>query len=283
LTPSRTVGAAMALPLPANRVAGDRMAYAATPGFRGTKDWQRERSSGLGGQGGREAGARPASAGKPGPGYGAARSSAADSRRRAFGPCVASPPTATRQCAPILRGMRSVATLVLSVAVAGCVLPPRQFTARFPGDGFLEALPVVLEDRTGLVESISIGPPAPMEIHVGEVAAAADPTMLVAAWLGGACDRKAHLIFERLEDSRYRIAQETSTTDGACILLGVERTVTLRLSEPLDATAVTLESRPDRGPQDQGGASLSISATTWSACGRIRGRRSSQRSSSPAR
>jgi hypothetical protein len=186
---------------------------------------------------------------------------------------------------PILRLMRSVAALVLSVtvAVAGCVLPSRQFTARFPSDGFLEAVPVVLEDRTSLVESISTGPPGPMEIHDGEVGAAADPTMLVVTWLGGACDRETHLIFERVEGNRYRIVEETRTTGGACILLGVTRTVTLKLSEPLDATTVTLESRSDRGSADQGGASLSISATTWSAWGRIRGIRSPQRSSSPAR
>lgn len=177
-----------------------------------------------------------------------------------------------------------MATLVLSVAVAaGCVLPSRQFMARFPSNGSLEALPVVLEDRAGLVESISIGPPGPMEIHDGEVAATADPTILVVTWLGGACDRETHLILERIEGGRYPIVEETPMTGGACILLGVTRTVTLKLSEPLDATTVTLESRPDRGSADQGGASLSISETRRSASDRTSGLTSAQAPSSPSR
>jgi hypothetical protein len=135
------------------------------------------------------------------------------------------------------------AALVLALAVftvAGCLLPARPFSIELPGDIVVDDLPVTLEDKTGLVQAIGLALPGQFNLVEG-VGPGDNASMLVVSWLGGSCDVRTHLTFDR-RDGGYVIEATTEGT-SPCRSSGHLRTVTLLMAEPVDPTLVTLEVR----------------------------------------
>ena len=124
-----------------------------------------------------------------------------------------------------------------ALAVAACLLPARQFSTTVPGNLASDELPVTLEDRTGLVQAL--GPAQPGQFNlVNGVAGGSDPSVIVVTWLGGACDRRTHLVFAG-RDGGYTIEESTERADAFCTQQGIIRTVSIGLSAPIDPALVT--------------------------------------------
>ena len=138
--------------------------------------------------------------------------------------------------------MRVACLVIAAVSVAACLLPSRMFSLTLAGDQSIPALPVTLEDRTGLVGAV--GPALPGQFNFEEgVGPGADPSDLVVSWLGGACDVATHLVLSGRDDA-YTISEQTDQKPGACTLQAYLRTVTIRFATPINPDAVVLTSEP---------------------------------------
>ncbi len=132
----------------------------------------------------------------------------------------------------------AIATILVAALLAGCGL--RTFEARFAGDGMVQALPVTVDDRTGLVTGV-------MSLVGGaggwENAATnpfGRPDQLDVSWLGGMCDRHVTLVVEPSGDE-FVIRVSTERAD-ACLLAGILRSVRIAFSAPISADLVHLKS-----------------------------------------
>ena len=137
--------------------------------------------------------------------------------------------------------MRVVAVLFLALAVAACLAPSKLFVTSLKGGLVADDLAVTLEDRTGLVQAFGPAQPGQFNLFDG-VRADANPTVLVVSWLGGICDRATHLVFAAA-NGEYSVT-ETTEREAACRDASVRRTVSIGLTSPIDASAVTLFRRP---------------------------------------
>ncbi len=108
-----------------------------------------------------------------------------------------------------------------------------------PGaEGGPPPLPVVLEDRTGLVTAI--GQPAlagEFSFRDGVTNMPGRMDQLAVTWLTGACTLGSHMTFEPI-DGGYRLSVADRDSGGACILIGYGRTMTIDLDAPVDAGTV---------------------------------------------
>jgi hypothetical protein len=136
--------------------------------------------------------------------------------------------------------VRAAAWLVIAIGIWGCLLPARLFSVNVSGDGIVNDLPVTVEDRTDLVRAVGPALPGQFNLENG-VRVGADPSQLVVTWLGGTCDYRTHLLFERLEDG-YLVSERTDSATS-CNAAGFVRTVTMELSAPVDADTVRFVQR----------------------------------------
>ena len=136
----------------------------------------------------------------------------------------------------LARPIALVMSLAMAGTVASCALVPGQstFEATFPEAEGRPALTVTVDDRTDLVTDLVIDPvvqPPPPE------GVSDDPGGLIVTWLGGACDASVAFVFAPA-DSGYTLTGTTVTTGDACILIGIERRIQLRLRTPVPAASV---------------------------------------------
>jgi len=128
--------------------------------------------------------------------------------------------------------------LLMAGVVAACVLlPSHGLQATFPATAKIDALPVTLDDQTGLV--VRIGVPAPIDVPANQVAGVpGHPNAIAVGWLGGACDH-AVLFTLRRDGERLWLDQRVDESDR-CILIGISRSVVIELSTPVDPQSVVV-------------------------------------------
>jgi hypothetical protein len=100
-------------------------------------------------------------------------------------------------------------------------------------------LPVVLRDATGLVTGLAAPPAAMPLVDEGVANVDGQPDRLTYTWVGGACDTVTNLTFEAAGNG-FRLRAESERSGGACILIGLGRTVAISLARPVDAGSVIL-------------------------------------------
>ncbi|HEX5825530.1 MAG TPA: hypothetical protein VFY18_13810 [Candidatus Limnocylindrales bacterium] len=131
-----------------------------------------------------------------------------------------------------------IAPLVIAIVVAACALMPSHgLQATIPATATIAALPVSLDDETGLV--LGIASPAPIDIQDNHVAGVPGrPNALAIGWLGGACDHAVHFRLVR-DGDRLWLDQRVDASDR-CILVGISRSVVIELSVPVDPNSVVV-------------------------------------------
>jgi hypothetical protein len=138
-----------------------------------------------------------------------------------------------------------VVVLAAAALVAGWRLPDvsgRGFELELPGGENYRPLPVRFRDHAGIVAAFRAddridGQPIRREVVVNR-----DRDAIRLSWIGGACDSSVDLVLEPDgSDLRLRL-HTTPTLDGmlGCIALGVERSVVIELSAPIDGRTVRL-------------------------------------------
>ena len=130
--------------------------------------------------------------------------------------------------------------LVLVAVVIVACLPARTIETRFEAFPDVEALRIVVHDKTGLIVAVQPAPPDLVREGVSNVPGR--PDVLLVKWVGGMCDKKTDLTFER-EALRYRFVEQTDRASG-CLLAGIFRTLQIQLSAGVPAAAVDLVSVP---------------------------------------
>ncbi|HSH20986.1 MAG TPA: hypothetical protein VK992_00010 [Candidatus Caenarcaniphilales bacterium] len=135
----------------------------------------------------------------------------------------------------ILRAVvAAILIALMTVTPLSAVLEPGRHETRFPASGAgIAPLPVVVDDWTGLVAGIGLAAPT---LHDGVSNPDGDDRVLHISWLGGACDHRVWLIFERADDG-FRLAMRTDRA-GGCILMAVGRAIEIRLRSRVDAATV---------------------------------------------
>ena len=143
----------------------------------------------------------------------------------------------------MIRVARWVAVALFSVAVA---LTP--LTATFSHSGFEAWFPrwgsfqqsrrsdrphVRLRDRTGLVITMHAAGVEPEQNEPND-------RLLVVSWLGGCSDQLIDMTFEAESDG-YLISKRELTSNGCPFLVGLSRTIVLRLRQPVDAASVQFD------------------------------------------
>ena len=149
----------------------------------------------------------------------------------------------------LIAGLLLVLLIVVGfVAISGVLDPRPDFSVQLPGGESHSAIGVELRDASGLVTAMEPGlTPGPEDFDFrasGTVEnAPGQASVLVVRWLGGACDDRVDMAFERVE-SAYVLAMHTDTGfDLGCIAMGVARTVAIDLSTAIDARDVTIARR----------------------------------------
>ena len=132
---------------------------------------------------------------------------------------------------------RLVLGLLAVASLAGCTIWPGEtsFGGAFPEEDGVAGLTVTVEDKTGLMTEVVVAPEMaapPMDDGVSD-----HPQGLVVTWVGGACDQSVAFVFER-DGPGYAISGTTTTTGGACILIGIQRNILLVLEAPVAADTV---------------------------------------------
>ena len=141
----------------------------------------------------------------------------------------------------------AVPVWIAALLVIGCsLLPGKQFTYTFPAlpDHTIEALPVVLTDKTGGVVGLADAPgglpPAPVES--GMTTSPAFPNGFVIFWTGGACDQRVEISAEGSGSVDYVV--KTITKPVACDALGIRRSVLVQLAGPADPDRIGVRIEP---------------------------------------
>ena len=137
--------------------------------------------------------------------------------------------------------MKRMALVVVITVLAGVVafskfdtvLFPGRFEAKFPtlGSGAYPQPTLVLQDNTGLVLDVGVGSElAPTHV---------DARNLVLGWMGG-CNEG--LVTLTMNGVGGRVVVDKQVVSNGCPwLIGLERTVVLRLRQPLDPSLVDFE------------------------------------------
>jgi hypothetical protein len=136
---------------------------------------------------------------------------------------------------------RLCAVLVALVATGCSLLPAGPPVVVLPGgDGFPE-LPVVLEDRDGLVKAVDAGP---LEERFGPMAIAGlDEDTAVVTWVGGACDSRVRLRVSA-HPASIGVGLATDTHGLGCNAAGVGRSVAITFRDPIGERSLMLDPAP---------------------------------------
>lgn len=142
------------------------------------------------------------------------------------------------------RPLVAVRLLLLLLLLSGCALVGNQarFEMTFPGGGDgPPAMPVVLEDRTGLVREIGL-PPLAGDFHFPDGVTNMPGRMdqLAVTWLSGECTDRSAIVFEPTADG-YLLAVTVIDRPGGCFLIGYGRTLAIQLTAPVEASRVRFE------------------------------------------
>src|SRR5688572_31098435 len=127
---------------------------------------------------------------------------------------------------------RILAVVLATAAVAGCgsdiELGPRAIDGVFPPAADLQPLPFRVTDRTGLIRALAVVRPDGVAEGVSQVAGRDNALYL--AWVGGACDRRAIVVFER-RVGRHTFTITTERDFGGCRLRGIPRSLTIEFTQ----------------------------------------------------
>lgn len=131
----------------------------------------------------------------------------------------------------------AAALVLVSTLVAGC--GARTFETLLEAHGQAGALPVTVDDHSGLVKAV-----APQQPGAGGwLDSVTNPfgrqDQLIVNWTGGRCDRRATLVVE--PSGNDFVVHVVTDRAEVCEDAGVLRGVTIQLSEPLDANRVRLD------------------------------------------
>jgi hypothetical protein len=121
------------------------------------------------------------------------------------------------------------------LAVVGCSTIPlaRTFSFLMPAEGNRDALPVMLRDETGQVAALGEAPANAIPVlDNGMLALRDNPNALVLHWTGGACDTGVLITATGSDELTFTL--KISTRPGACILIGVARSVLVVLKHAVD-------------------------------------------------
>ena len=138
--------------------------------------------------------------------------------------------------------------LAAAIAGTGCEPAPapagRAFDGVFPAraGGALQvpALPIRVEDRSGLVQAAAfVNDP----ILQGIGAVPDRPNAIAVGWTGGACDHRVAVTIEGVA-AAVRVAIRTEIADGACRAIGIPRSIELQFREAIDPTTVSMSIAP---------------------------------------
>jgi hypothetical protein len=141
--------------------------------------------------------------------------------------------------------------LLVAVLLAGCALVDgrQRFEIVLPGElDWPPPLPVVVEDRTGLVHEI--GQPAlagDFHFPTGVINMPGRLDELAVNWTSGACTVGSTILFEGSTPEGYQLSVRTRDQHGPnpCPAIGFGRTLVLHLKAPVDAAAVRFEESVD--------------------------------------
>ena len=132
--------------------------------------------------------------------------------------------------------------LLATAALAGCGFRHRAGAAcdrrRIPATADLPPLPFRVTDQTGLIRALAVVEPDGVPEGVSGVPGRDDALYL--AWLGGACDRLAMVVFDhRVGGHAFTITTERDF--GGCQLVGYPRSLVIEFTQPIDASTESLE------------------------------------------
>ena len=116
-----------------------------------------------------------------------------------------------------------------------------RFDVVFPAMGDIAALPVSVEDKTGLVLSVEAIPAGWSEDVVGRHPDKADT--LVIPWLGGMCDERVRVAVVPV-GPEVHVGIHTNRAGGGCRLAGITRALSVGFDGPVDPSIVRVVDVP---------------------------------------
>ena len=132
--------------------------------------------------------------------------------------------------------MGRIAALVVAAVLTGAsLLPARGLSTTLDGGEGYRALPVSLEDETGLV--IGIATSTSIVSTDSAMAVPGRANALQVGWLGGACDRSA--VFTLRRDAQRFLLDLRVPEEDHCTLQGISRSLVIETIEPIDPASVT--------------------------------------------
>jgi len=137
----------------------------------------------------------------------------------------------------VLLAVIGVACEATSQATEGRVL-----TTVFPGFNRLAPLPVVVDDRTGMVVGVAVAGGEATQPD-GPDFVPGLPNAVAIRWLGGTCDHRVVIVVSR--PGRWLVDVRTDRA-SSCTLAGISRAIVLAMTSPIDPTDVdvVVDGRP---------------------------------------
>ena len=140
-----------------------------------------------------------------------------------------------------MRARLALFAMVLATAgLAGCGSAadpgPRAIDGGFPPRADLQALPFRIADQTGLIKAVAVVDTRAVEEGVSQVPGRDDALHLL--WVGGACDRRVLVTFERTADGPA-FTIDTERDFGGCRMIGIPRNLMFEFTQPVDALTVS--------------------------------------------
>ena len=136
---------------------------------------------------------------------------------------------------------RWIVAVALGAALAGCGSDnepgARAIDGVFPPTGELPQLPFRLSDQTGLIRAITVVEADDVPEGISQVTGRDDALHL--EWLGGMCDRRVLVVFEQQADGAA-FTVDTEADFGGCRLMGVQRSLAIEFTRPIDASTVSV-------------------------------------------
>lgn len=135
----------------------------------------------------------------------------------------------------------------VALAVAACAKPPGTlWELRISSDppGLSNLIPVVLGDQTGLVTGLEAVVAEPVG-GLAEAAVQRDPQdgkAVILTWATGACDDETVIAFQRAAERFSLDVQVRNGFDMGCTGNLVLRGLRIQLSEPVDASSISVTS-----------------------------------------
>jgi hypothetical protein len=146
---------------------------------------------------------------------------------------------------------RLATTALMALALSACVLgrdQPVVFQIVLHQPANADPLPVEVRDVSGLVRAVSAddaGVPIEFVGRGGVANPPGRPDALAVGWTGGACDQRVDLAVSRGAEGRLHLELGTDVAPGACIDIGIPRSLVLVLAQPVPADEAILDFLPD--------------------------------------